>query len=135
MFYEKTSFRKIIGIDAIKKLNTKSFVIFIISSFLISIPLAVYYAYAPVFLNETGIENPAFVMSFGQMSEVVFILIMPMLFPILGVKKMLLTGMGAWALRYFLFALGADESIAWMIISGVILHGICYDFFFYVEVF
>ncbi|MCB9218281.1 MAG: MFS transporter [Ignavibacteriales bacterium] len=127
---EKTSFRKIIGIDAIKKLNTKSFVIFIISSFLISIPLAVYYAYAPVFLNETGIENPAFVMSFGQMSEVVFILIMPMLFPILGVKKMLLTGMGAWALRYFLFALGADESIAWMIISGVILHGICYDFFF-----
>ncbi|MBK7106966.1 MAG: MFS transporter [Ignavibacteriae bacterium] len=127
---EKTSFRKIIGIDAIKRLNTKSFTIFIISSFLISIPLAVYYAYAPVYINETGIENPAFVMSFGQMSEVVFILIMPMLFPILGVKKMLLTGMAAWALRYFLFALGADDSIAWMIISGVILHGICYDFFF-----
>ncbi|MBK8946238.1 MAG: MFS transporter [Ignavibacteriae bacterium] len=127
---EKTSFRKIIGIDAIKKLNTKSFMIFIISSFLISIPLAVYYAYAPVYLNETGIQNPAFVMSFGQMSEVLFILIMPMLFPILGVKKMLLTGMGAWALRYLLFALGADDSIAWMIITGVILHGICYDFFF-----
>ncbi|MBK7979169.1 MAG: MFS transporter [Ignavibacteriae bacterium] len=127
---EKASFRKIIGIDAIKKLNTKSFMIFIISSFLISIPLAVYYAYAPVYINSTGIENPAFVMSFGQMSEVVFILIMPLLFPILGVKKMLLTGMGAWALRYFLFAMGADDSVSWMIISGVILHGICYDFFF-----
>ena len=127
---EKTSFRKIIGIDAIKKLNTKPFVVFIISSFLISIPLAVYYAYAPVFVNSTGIENPAFVMSFGQMSEVIFILIMPLLFPILGVKKMLLTGMGAWVLRYLLFAAGADDAIVWMILSGIILHGICYDFFF-----
>jgi MFS family permease len=69
-------------------------------------------------------------MSFGQMSEVIFILIMPMLFPILGVKKMLLTGMGAWVLRYLLFAAGADDAIVWMILSGVILHGICYDFFF-----
>ncbi len=127
---EKTSFRKIIGIDAIKKLNTKPFIVFIVSSFLISIPLAVYYAYAPVFVNSSGIENPAFVMSFGQMSEVVFILIMPLLFPILGVKKMLLTGMGAWVLRYILFSLGADDTIVWMILSGVILHGICYDFFF-----
>ncbi len=127
---EKTSIRKIIGIDAIKKLNSKSFTVFIISSFLISIPLAVYYAYAPVFVNSSGIENPAFVMSFGQMSEVLFILIMPLLFPILGVKKMLLTGMGAWVLRYLLFAAGADDTIIWMILSGIILHGICYDFFF-----
>ncbi|MEN8192290.1 MAG: MFS transporter [Bacteroidota bacterium] len=127
---EPTSVRKIIGIDAIKKLNSKPFIVFIISSFLISIPLAVYYAYAPVYINESGIENPAFVMSFGQMSEVVFILIMPLLFPILGVKKMLLTGMGAWVLRYVLFALGADDAIVWMLLSGVILHGICYDFFF-----
>ncbi len=127
---EKTSFRKIIGIDAIKKLNTKPFIVFIISSFLISIPLALYYAYAPVFVNSSGIENPAFVMSFGQMSEAIFILIMPLLFPILGVKKMLLTGMGAWVLRYLLFAAGADDTIVWMILSGIILHGICYDFFF-----
>lgn len=127
---EKTSIRKIIGIDAIKKLNSKPFIVFIISSFLISIPLAVYYAYAPVFVNSSGIENPAFVMSFGQMSEVLFILIMPLLFPILGVKKMLLTGMGAWVLRYLLFAAGADDTITWMILSGIILHGICYDFFF-----
>lgn len=127
---EKTSIRKIIGIDAIKKLNSKPFIVFIISSFLISIPLAVYYAYAPVFVNSSGIENPAFVMSFGQMSEVLFILIMPLLFPILGVKKMLLTGMGAWVLRYLLFAAGADDAITWIILSGIILHGICYDFFF-----
>lgn len=127
---EKTSFRKIIGIDAIKKLNTKPFIVFIISSFLISIPLAVYYAYAPVFVNSSGIENPAFVMSFGQMSEVVFILILPLLLPRFGIKKTLLIGMGAWALRYVLFAAGAEDAIVWMIMSGVILHGICYDFFF-----
>ncbi|MCP5064006.1 MAG: nucleoside permease, partial [Ignavibacteriae bacterium] len=127
---EKTSFRKILGFDAIKKLSTKPFIIFIISSFLISIPLAVYYAYAPVFVNSSGIENPAFVMSFGQMSEVVFILIMPLLLPRFGIKKTLLIGMGAWALRYVLFAAGAEDQIVWMIMSGVILHGICYDFFF-----
>ncbi len=127
---KKPSFREIIGIDAIKKLSNRPFIVFMVSSFLISIPLAVYYAYAPVFVNSSGIENPAFVMSFGQMSEVLFILIMPLLFPILGVKKMLLTGMGAWALRYLLFAAGAEDAVVWMILSGVILHGICYDFFF-----
>jgi len=127
---EKTSFRKIIGIDAIKKLNTKPFMVFMASSFLISIPLALYYAYAPVFVNSSGIENPAFVMSFGQMSEVAFILIMPLLLPRYGFKKVLLIGMGAWALRYFLFAAGADDAVVWMILSGIILHGICYDFFF-----
>lgn len=127
---EKTSFRKIIGIDVIKKLNTKPFMVFMVSSFLISIPLALYYAYAPVFVNSSGIENPAFVMSFGQMSEVAFILIMPLLLPRFGFKKVLLIGMGAWALRYFLFAAGADDAVVWMILSGIILHGICYDFFF-----
>ena len=127
---EKTSFRKILGFDAIKKLNTKPFIVFIVSSFLISIPLAVYYAYAPVFVNSSGLENPAFVMSFGQMSEVVFILIMPLLLPRFGIKKTLLIGMGAWALRYVLFAAGAEDAVVWMIMSGVILHGICYDFFF-----
>ena len=127
---EKTSFRKIIGIDAIKKLNTKPFMVFMASSFLISIPLALYYAYAPVFVNSSGIESPAFVMSFGQMSEVAFILIMPLLLPRWGIKKVLLIGMGAWALRYALFAAGADDGTVWMILSGIILHGICYDFFF-----
>jgi len=127
---EKPSLREIIGIDAIKKLNTKPFMVFMASSFLISIPLALYYAYAPVFVNSSGIENPAFVMSFGQMSEVAFILIMPLLLPRFGFKKVLLIGMGAWALRYFLFAAGADDAVVWMILSGIILHGICYDFFF-----
>ena len=126
----KSSLSKILGLEAIKKLNDKPFIVFIISSFLICIPLAVYYAYAPVFVNESGIENPAFKMSFGQMSEVVFILIMPLLFPKIGIKNMLLIGMGAWVLRYVLFALGAPDTVIWMILLGIILHGICYDFFF-----
>lgn len=127
---EKISFRKIVGIDALNKIKSRSFYIFIISAFLLCIPLSVYYAYAPVFVNASGIENPGFVMSFGQMSEAFFILIMPLLFPILGFKKMLLTGMFAWVLRYVLFAIGAPDQTIWMILMGVILHGVCYDFFF-----
>ena len=127
---EAVSFRKVVGLDALQKLRSKPFNIFIISSFLICIPLAVYYSYAPVFVNASGLVNPGFKMSFGQMSEAIFILIMPLLFPILGIKKMLLTGMFAWVLRYVLFALGAPDTIVWMILSGIILHGLCYDFFF-----
>jgi len=127
---KKSSVGEIIGLDAIKRLNDKPFIVFIISSFLICIPLAVYYAYAPVFVNESGLENPAFKMSFGQMSEVIFILLMPLLFPKIGIKNMLLIGMGAWVLRYVLFSIGAPDTIIWMILFGIILHGICYDFFF-----
>ncbi len=127
---EKMTIRKIIGLDALVKLKSKPFIVFIVSSFLLCIPLAVYYAYAPLFVNASGIENPAFKMSFGQMSEALFIIIMPLLFPILGIKRMLLTGMLAWVLRYALFSLGAADSVIWMILTGVILHGICYDFFF-----
>jgi len=126
----KATFRSIVGIDAFNTIKSKPVVVFLISAFLICIPLAVYYSYAPVFVNASGIVDPAFKMSFGQMSEVAFILIMPFLFPILGFKRMLLVGMGAWALRYLLFSLGAPDTVTWMILGGIILHGICYDFFF-----
>ncbi len=97
---------------------------------LICIPLAAYYAYAPVFVADAGIASPAFKMSFGQMSEVLFMVLMPFFFKFLGVKRMLLFGMFAWVVRYALFAAGAPDGVYWMIISGVVLHGICYDFFF-----
>ncbi|MBI9070257.1 MAG: MFS transporter [Melioribacteraceae bacterium] len=127
---QKTTFRQIIGIEAFNKIKSKPFIVFLVSSFLICIPLAVYYSYAPVFVNASGLENPAFKMSFGQMSEALFIIMMPLLFPIFGIKRMLLIGMGAWALRYALFAFGAPDTVSWMILTGIILHGICYDFFF-----
>jgi len=127
---EKVSVREVVGLDALAQLKSPSFVVFIISSFLICIPLSTYYAYAPVYVNFNGIVNPAFKMSFGQMSEAIFIVLMPLFFRFLGVKWMLLTGMAAWVLRYVLFALAAPASIFWMIMGGIILHGVCYDFFF-----
>lgn len=127
---EKTTVRSILGIDAFNQLKSKPFIIFIISSFLISIPLAAYYNFAPIFVNYSGFERPAATMSLGQFSEVVFMLLMPLFFVRLGVKKMLLLGMGAWVLRYVFFAMAAPAGIFWMIITGVVLHGICYDFFF-----
>ncbi len=127
---EDVSVSSIIGVDALKVLGSKAFYVFLISSFLISIPLAAYYNFTQLFLQATGFENIAAVQSIGQMSEVVFMLLMPFFFVRLGVKWMLAGGMLAWVLRYALFAMGAPNEVAWMIILGIALHGICYDFFF-----
>jgi nucleoside transporter len=124
------TFREVAGLDALGKLYSPSFLVFIIGSFLICIPLSAYYAYAPVYVSASGVENPAFRMSFGQMSEAVFILLMPLFFRWMGIKWMLVVGMLAWVLRYVLFALAAPASVVWMIMGGIVLHGICYDFFF-----
>jgi nucleoside transporter len=127
---EKATIRQILGLDALARLKSRSFVVFIVSSALICIALSTYYAYAPVFAKTTGLTNPGFKMSFGQMSEVVFIVLMPLMFRFMGFKTMLLIGMFAWVLRYALFALAAPAGIVWMVMAGIILHGICYDFFF-----
>lgn len=127
---QKISVRDVLCLDALSLLKNPSFLVFIASSMLICIPLAAYYAFAPVFVNASGLPDPAFKMSFGQMSEIVFMLAMPLFFKRLGVKKMLLIGMLAWVARYGLFALGAPAGTVWMILVGIALHGICYDFFF-----
>jgi nucleoside transporter len=127
---KKISVRDLLCLDALALLRKPSFLVFIVSSMLICIPLAAYYAYAPVFVNAAGLGDPAFEMSFGQMSEIFFMLVMPLFFARLGVKKMLLVGMLAWGIRYGLFALGAPAGTVWMILGGIALHGICYDFFF-----
>jgi MFS family permease len=125
---KKISFRDILGFDAWSQLNSRPFIIFIISLLLTSIPLATYFAYAPVFLKTAGISSPAFKMTFGQMSEVVFLLLMPWFFLRLGVKWVLIIGMSSWMLRYALFAIGAPDAVTWMILIGIVLHGACYDF-------
>ncbi len=127
---QKTSLREILGLDALVLLKQPSFAVFALCSFLICIPLAAYYAYAPLFVDGMGMPNPAARMSWGQVSEIFFMLVMPLCFRKLGVKWMLLIGMAAWVLRYGLFALGAPDRVAWMIMAGILLHGICYDFFF-----
>jgi nucleoside transporter len=126
----KATIGQILGFEALSKLTGKPFWTFIISSFLISIPLAAYYNFAPIFVNSSGISDPAFKMSFGQMSEAAFLIVMPLFFRFLGVKKMLLVGMAAWVLRYLMFSMGAPSGAASMILVGIALHGICYDFFF-----
>lgn len=127
---EQVSVRTIIGLDALKQLGSRSFYIFIISSLLICIPLAAYYNFTQLFLGATGFDNIAATQSWGQVSEVVFMLLIPVFFRRFGVKWMLLIGMGAWALRYGLFSMAAPDSVTWMILLGILLHGICYDFFF-----
>ncbi len=125
---QRTTFREIIGIDALRKLGSKSFYVFIVSVMLTSIPLATYYAYVPVFLNAADIADPAFKMTFGQMSEIAFLLLLPWFFLKFGVKRVLVIGMTAWVVRYGLFLFGAMGAPTAFILLGILLHGICYGF-------
>lgn len=119
-----------LGKDAFVLFKSKSYLIFFIAAILVCIPLSFYYGFANPFLNEMGLDKPASKMILGQVSEAVFILAIPFLFNSIGVKKMLLLGMSAWILRYVAFAYGDAGSNTWMLYAGIILHGICYDFFF-----
>jgi nucleoside transporter len=122
--------RDILGLDALKLMQSKSFAVFVLGSFLICIPLQFYYAFTNAYLNEIGVTNATSKMTMGQMSEIGFMLIMPIFFVRLGVKKMLLVGMAAWTARYLLFAYGDNDAFVWMLYAGILVHGICYDFFF-----
>ena len=122
--------RDVLGLDALKLMKERSFLVFILASFLICIPLSFYYAFANPFLSQIGVTNPTSKMTLGQWSEIGFMVIMPWFFVRLGVKWMLIVGMAAWTTRYLLFSYGDAGSLAWMLYVGILLHGICYDFFF-----
>ena len=127
---KKITAGELIGKDAFVLFQRPSFLVFMVCSMLICIPLAFYYQMAERVVAQAGLLAPPSKMTFGQMSEVFFMIVMPVFFARLGVKWMLFVGMLAWVIRYALFAFGAPDGVAWMIIFGVLLHGICYDFFF-----
>jgi nucleoside transporter len=127
---EKVSISDILGLDALKLLKDKNFLIFFVSSIFICIPLAFYYQNANPFLSEIGMDNPTGKMTIGQISEVFFMLLLPYFFKKFGFKKTILVGMLAWTVRYLLFAYGNAGELVFMLFIGIGLHGICYDFFF-----
>ena len=127
---QKPTIAQALGLETLGLMKDRSFAVFVIGSLLICIPLSFYYSFANAFLNETGMEGAATKMTLGQVSEVLFLVLIPFFFARLGVKKMLLIGMTAWALRYVLFAFGNNGALVSLLYAGILLHGVCFDFFF-----
>jgi len=127
---QKVTVRAVLGLDALAMLKQRDFLVFVIASVLACIPLTFYYSFTNPYLNEVGVQNAAGKMTLGQMSELVMMLLMPVVFRVLSVRGVLLMGLSAWALRYVLLAYGDPGSGMWMFYIAILLHGICYDFFF-----
>lgn len=114
------------GAGVLTLLKDPTFLVFVVCSFLICIPLSLYYGFANAFLGEIEAPSPTALQTIGQMSEVGFMAAMPFFITRLGVKKMLAIGMLAWVARYLCFGTLNMP----LVILGLVLHGICYDFFF-----
>ncbi|MEO3406213.1 nucleoside permease [Mucilaginibacter sp. CAU 1740] len=127
---EKVTISQVLGLDALKLLKDPNYAIFFVASILICIPLAFYYQNANSFLTDIKMDNPTGKMTIGQISELLFLLCLPIFFKKAGFKWTILVGMLAWAVRYVLFAYGNAGDLSFMLLIGLALHGVCYDFFF-----
>jgi len=127
---QKIKLADILGLEALALLKNRNFLIFFLASVLICIPLAFYYQHAGQFLGEIGVANPAGKMTIGQISEILFLLLLPFFFKRFGFKMTIVAAMLAWGLRYLMFAYGDTGELVFMLLTGIALHGICYDFFF-----
>ena len=116
--------------EAFTLFKDRNFSVFVLASFLICIPLQFYYTFTNPFLNEIGMQNAAGKMTMGQMSELLFMVTLPWFFRRVGVKYTLMLGMFAWVVRYICFGTGNTGSLVPLLYLGIVLHGICYDFFF-----
>jgi len=127
---DKVNLRAILGLEALSLFKDRAYLLFFVTSILVCIPLAFYYQHANQFLNEIGMEAAASKMALGQFSELLFLLVLPLFLKRFGFKTTLIVGLLGWGVRYLLFAFGNIETSAWMLYMGILLHGICYDFFF-----
>lgn len=127
---QRVTASQVLGLDALKLLRDPYFFIFVFGSFLFCVPVTFYFSFGNMFLNEIGMKNAAGKMTLAQVSDVVFLLMMPLVYKRLGVKNVLLVGMTAWATRYLFFAFGNNGGLVWMLYACIVMHGMCYDFFF-----
>jgi nucleoside transporter len=127
---QRVTARSIMGLDALAMMKNRDYLIFVIASVLACIPLTFYYSFTNAYLNDVGVVNAAGKMTLGQMSEVVMLMAMPLVFRVLSMRNILVLGLGAWVLRYGLLAHGDAGAGMWMFYAAILLHGVCYDFFF-----
>ena len=127
---EKASVRSVLGLDALAMLKDKTYLVFVIASVLACIPLTFYYSFTNAFLNEVGVANAAGKMTLGQMSEIGMMMLMPLVFRVATVRTILLVGLLSWAVRYVLLGVGDPGAGVWMFYLAIIMHGVCFDFFF-----